>query len=410
MVETHPVGRSGRVSGALVVMLVLLAAACSAGRAELPGAGSDRAAHHDLTVRPGRFEDRFLLTGQLVAVNADYLFVPRIPSWQTTVRWLEEEGALVKAGQRLVELDTASFAADYSEKRASLDQSLADLEQSQADRISQRGEKTFDVSKKGIAVDKAKIAAEVPPEFIRGKEYEENQLALQRAKTELNKATEDLEAFETSSTETIRQKEITVEKFRRELEAAGQAMDGMVLKAPRDGVLVIADHPWQGRKIQVGDSVWVGLPVVSLPDLRELRVEAKLADVDDGRISSGLPVVCILDAYPDRKFTGHVGDITPVAQEAAGRSLRRAYNVYVHLDQSDVERMRPGMSVKVEVQLPARENVLLAPRLGIDFSGPRPRARLADGGAADVKLGPCNREACIVLGGVDDGTRLRSVE
>jgi multidrug resistance efflux pump len=359
-------------------------------------------------VHRGRFEDRFLLTGQLVAVNADYLFVPRIPSWQTTIRWLEAEGAVVKAGQKLVEFDTATFAQDFGEKRLVADQARSDLDQSEADRAGQNAGKEWEVAQKSIAVQKARIAAAIPPEFVRGKEYQDNQLALARATTELEKAQEGLSAFELSAAETVQQKRIALEKAQRELDAAGQAMDGMVLKAPRDGILVVADHPWQGRKLQVSDSVWVGLPVVSLPDLTTMEVEAKLSDVDDGRISPGLRVVCVLDAYPDRMYAGRIEEITPVAQEAAGRSLRRAYNVRVTLDAGDTERMRPGMSVKVEARPTVRENVLLAPREGLDLAGPKPHARLATGEVVDVKLGTCNRDTCVVEGGLEDGTRLRA--
>lgn len=388
-------------------LLVLLAAACSAGHANLPETGQ-QPERRDLTVSRGRFEDRFLLTGQLVAVNADNLVVPRIPNWQTTIRWLEAEGAVVKAGQKVVEFDTASFAQDLGEKRLAWEQAQSDLEQSEADRAGQRAEKEWDVAQKSIAKEKAKIAAATPLEFVRGKEYQDNQLALARATTELDKAREDLSAFEASSSETVRQKTIAVDKSRRELDAAELAMDGMVLKAPRGGILVVADHPWQGRKIQVGDSVWVGLPVVSLPDLAAMQVEAKLSDVDDGRIVSGLPVSCILDAYPERTYLGRIAEITPVAQEAAGRSLRRAYNVRITLDAADAERMRPGMSVKVEVRGEPKDGVLLAPRAGLDLAGKKARARLWSGEDVDVTLGPCNRDSCIVLSGVTEGSRLRA--
>jgi multidrug resistance efflux pump len=387
--------------------ILLLAVACSAGHAGPEGSAGAQREPGALAVHHGRFEDRFLLTGQLVAVNADNLVVPRIPSWQTTVRWLEAEGAIVKKGQKVVEFDTATFAQELSEKRLAFAQARSDLEQSEADRVSQRADKTFAVSQKSIAVEKAKIAAATPAEFVRGKDYQNNQLALARAETDLAKAREDLAAFEASSTETVLQKRIALEKSQRELGAAGQAMDGMVLTAPRDGILVVADHPWQGRKIQVGDSVWVGLPVVSLPDLAAMQVEGKLSDVDDGRIAAGLRVSCVLDAYPDRTYAGRIAEITPVAQEAAGRSLRRAYNVRINLDAPDVERMRPGMSVKIEARPQARENVLLAPRLGLELSGSAPRARLASGEDVEVKLGPCNFDSCIVEGGVPDGARLR---
>jgi multidrug resistance efflux pump len=391
----------------LVGLIVVAATAgCSTGHADAARRPPPPESARDLIVQRGRFEDRFVLTGQLVAVTADNLVVPPIPSWQTTIRWLEAEGTVVKRGQKVVEFDTASFAQDLGEKRLAFEQGQSDLEQTEAERTGQRAEKEWAVAQRAIALDKAKIAAEIPAEYLRGKEYQDNQLTLARATTALEKAREDLVAFEASGAETVRQRQIALEKLRRELDAAGQAIDGMVMTAPRDGILVVAEHPWQGRKLQLGDSVWVGLPVVSLPDLRVMQVEAKLSDVDDGRIAVGLPVTCVLDAYPERTYNGKIAEITPVAQEEAGRSLRRAYNVRVTLDASDAERMRPGMSVKVEVRPAALENVLLAPRTGLDFSGPGPRARLSSGRLIDVTLGSCNRNACIVERGVDDGTRL----
>ena len=60
----------GSLRAAAAGALLLAAAACSTGRAELPGGSSAMACGRDLTVRRGRFEDRFLLTGQLVGVSA----------------------------------------------------------------------------------------------------------------------------------------------------------------------------------------------------------------------------------------------------------------------------------------------------------------------------------------------------
>jgi multidrug resistance efflux pump len=400
-------GAARNCSAAVAMALCAAAVACSAGRADAPSSARAAQPAQDLTVRRGRFDDRFLLTGQLAAVHADHLVVPRIPSWQTTIRWMEDEGTVVKGGQKVVEFDTSAFAQDYGDKHLAWDQAQSDLEQAEADRAGARAEAEFQVDQKSNAVEKARIPAGIPADFLRGKDYQENQLALERALNELDKAREDLHSREASSEETIRQKRIALEKARRELAAATQAMEGMVLLAPRDGILVVADHPWQGRKLQVGDSVWVGLPVVSLPDLTAMRVEAKLSDVDDGRIAPALPVICVLDAFPDRTFPGRIAEITPVAQEEAGRSLRRAYNVRIDLDAADPERMRPGMSVKVEVRPRPKDDVLLAPRAGLDFSGPSPRARLASGEEVDVTLGSCNPDACVVLGGVAEGARLR---
>src|SRR5690606_4885691 len=146
------------------------------------------------------------------------------------------------------------------------------------------------------------------------------------------------------------------------------------LKAPRAGIAIVRDHPWEGRELVAGDTVQPGWEVVELPEMSAMRVLAYLSDVDDGAVTPGARVLCRLDAYPDAPFEGTVEEITAVAHEVAQQSLRRAFHVRVALERTDPERMRPGMSVQVEVPGPRVSGALLAPRAGLDLSGEVPVA------------------------------------
>jgi len=223
----------------LAALLAILALeACSRGHAD-SAAQPVRGGDGDLVAYRGRFEPRFLLTGQLEAIAAENLIVPRIPNWQTTIRWLESEGAVVRKGQRLVEFDTTSFAQDFGEKLLAWEQAGSGLAKAEADRVAASADTEFQVAQRSIAVRKAEIAAAIPVEFLRGKDFQENQIALTRARTELAKAEEDRASRDVASEEAVHQARIVLDKARRELDAARQAMDGMVLKAPRDGIVVI---------------------------------------------------------------------------------------------------------------------------------------------------------------------------
>ena len=87
-------------------------------------------------------------------------------------------------------------------------------------------------------------------------------------------------------------------------------------------------------------------------------------------------------------------------------SMRRGFRVIVALDKTDPERMRPGMSVRVEVQAGRRDNVLLAPRAALDFTQDPPKVMLAEGGEKEVHLGPCNALECVVEDGVEERVAL----
>ena len=71
-------------------------------------------------------------------------------------------------------------------------------------------------------------------------------------------------------------KQIELEKARTEIASAEKAIDALVLNAPRDGIIVIGEHPWEERKFQIGDTVQPGWTIVSLPDFSsgmEVRAE-----------------------------------------------------------------------------------------------------------------------------------------
>jgi multidrug resistance efflux pump len=395
-----------RVRPSAVALLAVLAGPL-AGCARGARAAGEGAADAPLAVHRGSLRTRLLLTGELKAAEAEELIVPRTPTWQLQIRWMEEDGAAVKAGQRVVEFDNSSFASDLEEKKLKAAEDEKELARTEAEARTAAAEKAFTVEQKRTDLAKAQVAAQVPPDLLAQRELQERQLAVRRAEVELAKAAEDLAAHRQASAADLEVRRIALEKSRREISQAEKAINDLALRAPRDGIVLIGDHPWEGRKLHEGDSVFVGLTVASLPDLSTMIVQASLSDVDDGRVTPGMEVVCTLDAYPGETFHGKVEDVAAVAQEAPRRPLLRSFPVRIRLDRVDPRRMRPGMSVRVEVLGPEVSNALLAPRAGLDLAAKPPRARLADGRTPEVRLGPCSATDCVVEKGLAEGARLR---
>ena len=63
-----------------------------------------------LQVSRGALEDRMVLTGELEALAAEQLRVPRTPAWTLAISWLAEDGAVVKKGEKVVEFDSTTLA------------------------------------------------------------------------------------------------------------------------------------------------------------------------------------------------------------------------------------------------------------------------------------------------------------
>lgn len=384
-----------------LAVLLLLPAACFSGYSdETPDA-------QELRVRRGSLQQEIVLSGEVEAARGELLSVPRIPFWQTAIKTIVEDGSEVKAGEPVVELDNTALTSELDTKRQAAAQSAQQLQQREAEWSADLEQKALDVEKRRADRDKAEIEAKVPAELLSARAYEEKQSALRRATIEYEKAVDELAARRRAIDAERRNLVLELQKTEREIEQAERAIDALVLRAPRSGIVVVQDGR-EGRKLQSGDTAWVGMPLALLPELESMRVKAALADVDDGRVAVGMPVTITLDGYPELQFRGKVSSISAVAQESARASLRRHFEVRVDLERLDLERMRPGLSARVVVHRGERSAVLLAPRAALDLSGTSARARLANGTFRDVKLGACNAQECVVEG-LGEGTRLASI-
>ena len=366
-----------------------------------------------LTVTRGDLITRVLLTGELVAEEAEQLVVPNVNIWPVQIRWLAEDGIEVAAGDRVVEFDNTQLTSNLEQLRVQVIEAANQLVGLQARAAAEEDAAAFEVEQKRAAVAKARLEADVPAGVLAEHSRQQRQLALDKAVLQLAEAETKLEAKRLGKRSEIEVQRIKLARARAEVAQSEQRLELLVLRATRDGILVLGSHPWEKRTLQVGDGVYPGWVIGRLPDLATMMVSARLFDVDDGRILPGMEVAATLDAFPETGFSGKVREIDQIANQVSPESLRRFFRVKIDLDGVDAERMRPGMSVKVLLE-DARKDVLIAPRHSLDGSGEGTRARLADGTWTPVTLGACNARACEIghvtvgppPGGLAEGTRL----
>ncbi len=383
-------------------LLVVIVAGCSGGNARQGAKVEDRP--HTQAVKKGDVGDRILLAGTLGALRSEELRTPRTPVWELPIRWMAEDGAVVKAGERALEFDNSSFVSTLAEKKLQyIDAQMAFatfLDVSELD----EAQKNFELENAKLLLSKAKVQASVPADLLPARTAQERQLELKRAEAAVAKAEKELASVKAANALERQVKQIELEKAKNTIDDAEKAIDELLLKAPREGIIVVGTHPWMGRKFQIGDTVQPGWTIVSLPDLASgMEVRAELSDVDDGRVSVGMQGTCTLDAYPAEGVPCTVKDLMPVASAKGGQSLRRGFALVLTLAKVDNATMRPGMSVKVELMRPPLANVLVVPRGAVHVENDKARVKLASGELRDVELGPCDAQGCAVTKGLSEG-------
>jgi multidrug efflux pump subunit AcrA (membrane-fusion protein) len=394
-------------AGAAIALALAAAAGCGRGK---PAAATEvaRAPAGPLVVTRGVLEDRMVLTGELEAIVSDNMVVPRTPAWLLSVRWLAEDGATVKKGDRVVEFDSSTFAGTLEDKRLAVVRTGSELYSEEARAAGAEADKVMEVDRKRAELYKAEVEASVPADLYPKRMYQEKQLTLSQKKDALAKAEDDLRAHRRASRLEKTVKSVALSRAERELTDLNERLEELVLRAPRDGLVQLGINrrePTQ-RKFLVGDQAFPGFVIASMPDLTAMQVRARLSDVDDGAVREGMRAACVLDAFPDKTWKCGVQQVSPVARAEGREATRRFFDVVVKLEESAPSFMRPGMSVRIEVVRRRAEDALLVPRVAVRAVPGKAEVRTSGGQAQTVDIEWCTELVCVVRGGVLEGTRL----
>ena len=394
-----------KLLGATCVVAVL-SAACGGAK---PGAGKLSSAGADtdqLRSRKGTFERRVLLTGEIDAVAAAELKVPQVDRGRAPLRWLAPNGAMVKKGDLVAELDNSAFANDLAQKTIALSQAETEMQRQVSQAALLGSEKSLDVERKRIAVEKARLNADLPLGLFSKRDVLEAKLLLTKAEAELQRAQSAL-ANQRRTAELDRAiATVAFQKVRQELTVVEEGIRRLQLRAPIDGMTLVGDHQ-EGRPLQVGDEVFMGTTIVRMPDLNQIRVKAYLADVDDRRVLPGMTAQVVVDTFPNKTFPARVDTVSTVAREPMEKSLRRVFEVGLILEGQLDKQLRPGLSARIEVIDLQLQNVTVVPRSAIWTADGHTTVLTKDGQTLEVSLSNCNAFECVIDKGVAADTSLQ---
>jgi HlyD family secretion protein len=320
-------------------------------------------------VRRGSIKKKLLLDGELRAVRSRTVF-GSTPE-DVKIVYLPPEGTIVKAGDRLVELDSATVLnkiKDNEEKIIAADNEIVRL---RAQHEGVLRDLEIELSKFWLTYEKAKIKAKTPAEVQARRDYQEAQLALEKAKTEYENHLKKIDQKKKEQSAELQVKIIDNDKLKVQLNRDKSYLDGMQIKAPADGMVIYCDHwNWnEKRKLQAGDMVWMGVPIVRLPDLTEMEVVAQVNEVDGPKLSIGSKAEIRLDTYPDTVITGAVKEISQTAVKASWMAKAKVFRVVISLDRTVMEIMKPGMSAQLSIIVSETGPHLLIPRAAVRFNG-----------------------------------------
>jgi HlyD family secretion protein len=147
------------------------------------------------------------------------------------------------------------------------------------------------------------------------------------------------------------------------LKTAQAELERTVIRAPIPGIAVLPEAFRGGkkRKPRIGDIVWQNQPIVYLPDISDMVVKTQIREVDLHKVAKGKHALVFVDAYPDLRLVGEVQSIGVLAESRIESYTDDKYfQVVVSVKKND-QRLRPGMTVRLEIECEKVQDSLSIP-------------------------------------------------
>lgn len=298
----------------LVISAVLLLAAAGGGYYYYNARQAREDAQPDYTtatVAKGDVTQAVTATGQLDAVGGAVEVGSQISG--QIIKLYADFNTPVKAGQKLVEIDPATYQQKLRQAEANLASAKASFALTELN--AKRTQELFD---KSLVTQSDNDTAQAQLEQSRA-QLLINQAAVDNAKVDLSRCT---------------------------------------IFSPIDGVVI-------SRQTDVGKTVASSLNVPVLftiaPDLARMQITAAVAEADIGSVNVEQQVNFTVDAFPNRTFRGAV---TQVRNAPKNTSNVITYDTIINVDNRDL-KLRPGMTANVSIVVARKEGTLRVPNASL---------------------------------------------
>ncbi len=337
----------GRKKKTLALLILALVAAGIAGSHYLiPEANTTVAS---FPVQQGEFVISLILKGgELEAIEAENITAPQVRG-DLKIIHLFPEGEQVDIGDLLAEFDPVEFKKRVTEAEQSLGGAKADLEKTRAIQKAQTARLEGEIQNQEAQMRLAQLQVE-KMQFESSVQKEETKLHARQAELRLEQAQKSYEAQKVVDAAEIKKLELELARRERDLEKARTDLEKLSIKAEKPG-LVVYGKKWSPSgpvKIRVGDEIWGGYSIITLPALSHMQVKTYVNEVEVNKLEVGQKVLIELDALPQPTFHGSITSIANLGREKEGEKNVKVFDVVIEVEAEDA-RLKPGMSATSEV-------------------------------------------------------------
>ena len=290
-----------------------------------------------------------------------------------------------------------------------------------AQRLAKKGYRTQnDLESERIAVETAKINVKlvvgekrVLVDFTEDRNLAELEANVKEYAREIQRTESKTRAALAQKKAELRARELTYEVESKKYERLIAQIKACKIYASQDGQVVYANvrdgRSTENVMIDVGVGVRERQAIINLPDLDQMKVNARIHESRISMVRQKMPVIVKIDAYPEETFHGEVDMVASVPSSTGGfGSTTKEYEAVVRItDETEkVNKLRPGLTASTEILVERRDDVLQIPVQANITIGSKQFVFVVNGKKVDlkpIKVGKTNSNFIEILEGLSEG-------
>ena len=314
--------------------------------------------------KKGEFEIVVTTTGELEAEKSTDIQGPlgmesrNLRMSNITISDLVPEGTNVKAGDYIATLDKTSASNTLKDESDKLETAILNLQMKKLDTTLTLGNLRDEIKNLKFAMEEASITLEQskyePPTTIR-----QAQINLEKSQRSYDQSLKNYTLQTEKSRSDIRTLELSMAKQQQTVNDLDVLLTQFTIYAPSDG-MVIYKKDRNGTKRKVGSFISPFDPVVAtLPDMSTMISKTYVNEIDVSKVKIGQKVRLIVDAFPEKSYTGTVISLANVGEQLPNTDAK-VFEVQVVVDGTD-PILRPAMTTGNSIVTQSFSDVVYLP-------------------------------------------------
>ncbi len=321
--------------------------------------------HQDIstyTVTRRNFENIIVIDGYAEPMQSTSVICPRAGSGGT-VAFLVEEGTWVEEGDIVCTIENQNMQTRYDQLLTELENAQANIAKTKANlelqfTMLEADAKNNEAETQIAHLDSTRLQYYSPNQrLIREKELEI--VAITRRKIEAK-----LVSMPIIQQSEIRKIELQVLRLSNNVASVKKELDDLVLRSSKKGLAIRGINPMTNNKLAVGDPVWNGMPLVTIPEMNKMKMKIFASERDYRYINVGDSVNYSFDALEDNIAWGKIVNKMPVGVQVKEGSQVKHFEIDASVD-STLVMPDPGFTATCHIMLKQVKDTLTIPQIAI---------------------------------------------